>query len=71
MKLSVERYDRNRDYHVCRDEVGDEHRVDLLVDGGISVSNPESLVGRTVYCVYLHPFVEIAVGVRWREGDAP
>ena len=68
MKLTVRTYNSERDYHICVDEAGQVHRVDLLVDGGIKHMR-KSLVGKTVECDYLEPFVELAGGVRLCEPD--
>ncbi len=72
MLLHVREYNLDQDYHVCRDEQGDTHRVDLMVDGGFCGTDitPRDLVGLTVEYEYLYPHVEIAHGVRiHKEGD--
>jgi hypothetical protein len=63
MKLFVEDYVANDDYHICVDEKGKKHRVDILVDGGLENKDRKALVGKTIACDYLHPFIEIASGV--------
>lgn len=55
------------DYN-CVDEEGNSHLVDLFVDGGIP--NPETvtdemLIGKTIEVDHLHPYLEIANGVKW------
>lgn len=66
MKLKILRFDANELAHICSDEEGKEHRVDILVDGGIDTAkhSDEALIGRTVEVSFLTPFVEIAHDVR-------
>jgi hypothetical protein len=63
MKLFVKDYVPDDDYHICIDEKGERHRVDIFVDGGLTNKDREDLVGKTIACEYLHPFIEIACGV--------
>lgn len=68
IKLRVVRYLPDLDAYFCLDEQGREHRVDLLVDGGLGGVNPrEALIGRTVEALSLTPFLELANEVRWAE----
>lgn len=66
IRLTVEKYlSPPDDYHICRDEAGNTHRVDLLVGGSFPKSTtPQSLVGRLVSCQDLFPHMELAGGVR-------
>jgi hypothetical protein len=68
MKLRVTEWHGDpHNFHVCTDEDGKTHRVDLFVNGDISdVDYPaaESCIGRTFEVDDLRPYVEIAYGVR-------
>lgn len=74
MILAVESHDPVTDSYMCSDESGRKHRVDLLVDGGLSGTEVDAsrawLIGRTVECEYLIPFIEIAMTVRLVEQKA-
>ena len=68
IKLVVESYlPPPFNYHRCGDDKGRLHRVDLLVDGGLGKVSPESLVGKTVWCEHLDPYIETASGVTLEE----
>lgn len=68
MILTAESHDPVTDTYMCSDESGRKHRVELLVDGGLSGSpaddDREWLIGRAVECDYLIPWIEIAMTVR-------
>ena len=74
MILAVESYDRVTDSYLCSDESGRKHRVDLLVDGGLSSTEADAdrewLIGRTVECDCLIPWIEIAMTTRIMEQKA-
>lgn len=70
MRLTVQGYSPGENYHTCRDEAGKVHRLDILVDGGLGKQDPEALVGRTVWCQSLTPYIEIANGVVFAEEGA-
>lgn len=75
MKLEVLRYSDTLDFHECKSPSGETHRVDLLIDGGLTLPKKDisceellefkkSLVGKTVEVAYLSTFMEIAHQVR-------
>lgn len=68
MRLTIMEYvPYPRDFHVCKDEFGKRHQVDMMVNGDFPEgTTPESLVGKTYECQYTHPNVEIAMGVNPR-----
>jgi len=70
MKLLIGEYVEIMHCHECTDEEGKKRFVDVTVDGGIGhdISN-EDLTGRAVECEYVYPYVEIAMGVRFAEGN--
>ncbi len=74
MILAAESYDPVTDTYMCSDESGRKHRVDLLVDGGLSDTEAAAdrawLIGLTVECDYLIPWIEIAMTVRLVEQNA-
>ena len=62
--FKVESYNETQDYHLCRDSSGKVHRIDLMVDGGISVAHPSELVGKLVSVASLNPYIiSLAVDV--------
>jgi len=67
MRLTVESYNAEQYFHVCRDADENLHQVDLLVYGSLK-AEPESLIGKVVECDYLYPTVEIAWEPRLVEG---
>jgi hypothetical protein len=55
----------NRSDFVCEDDMGNDHNVDLFVDGTLpDGTTPESLIGREVDVDYLSIYMEIANGVK-------
>ena len=63
-RFKVLSYNAYQYYHLCEDERGTRHSVDLLVCGKLpEETTPESLVGQTVEYEYTHPFIVIAEGV--------
>lgn len=63
-RFKVLSYNKEEKYHLCQDEHGHQHRVDLLVCGKLpEATTPESLVEQTVEYEYTHPFIVIAEGV--------
>jgi len=65
MKLKVEKYEPHPlNYHMCVDEAGQKHRVDLFVNGTMPKGEThESVVGKVVECEYIIPYEEIAMNV--------
>lgn len=63
MKLDVLEYVERENYHVCEDEEGNRHRVDIMVDGAFPGKFPQDLIGRTIECERLSPYITIAHGV--------
>lgn len=56
--------------HICEDEQGNKHRVDLMVDGAFEVSTVgyeefvhKTLIGKEIECE-LQPFTEIAGNIK-------
>ena len=70
--LKVKSYSGHPSYHhVCLDEDGDEHRIDLLITGCLPVGiSPKSLIGKEVKINKLIPYIEIAFGVEIIEKGA-
>lgn len=64
MILKILEYDKLRDIHICDDENGKRHRVDLMVDGRFKGVDPMALVGQVAEVDYLHPYEEIASNVK-------
>jgi len=64
IKLKVESYNPNADYYRCMTEEGEQKFVDLLTDNNKIASTPESLIGKTIECENLHPFLYIAISVK-------
>ena len=69
MILKIISYNKDQDYHVCKDEEGKHHKIDIFVDGGLGdlANSPKDLIGKTVQCDYLHPYIEIANNVKLLE----
>lgn len=67
MKLKIIRYNEDENYHKCRDEKNQIHRIDLYVCGDAPikkyVNNPKDLDGKIVEISDLYPFIEIATDV--------
>jgi hypothetical protein len=65
MKLKVIAYNELSNYHECRDEQGNFHRVDLFVDGTLPEGiTREFIIGRAVEVEFLSAFEEIGHGVK-------
>jgi len=64
MKLKVKSYSAAEYYHLCVDENGNSHRIDLFVNGDLpkGLDNLD-LVGKTVEVDYTSPYIEIGYGV--------
>jgi hypothetical protein len=69
-QLRIIEYRAMDDYHVCLDENGGKHRVDLRISSDLprDVSN-ESLVGLTISYENMHPYIEIAQGISIVKGS--
>ena len=64
MKLKVMSYNEREVYHLCVDENGDSHRIDLFVNGDLPKGlDSLYLVGKTVEVDYTSPSIEIGYGV--------
>jgi hypothetical protein len=65
------------DYHLCEDEKGCSHKIDLIVDGSLKWDESKistndfkkSLVGKEIYCDHVFPFLEIAMEVELLEEE--
>jgi len=64
VKLKVLKYVRAEDYHICEDDKGTIHRVDLFVDGSLKGHDIDSIIGKMVDVDYLSPDGEIAHEVK-------
>ena len=65
MQFKVRLYETMLNTHICIDNDGHSHRIDLMVDGAFPKgTDPESLVGKTIECEYTYPYISIAMGVR-------
>lgn len=68
MIFKVKHYNEKGEFppyaHICCDEDNSDHRIDLFVNGDLTGIDPKSLVGKTVEVKRLHPFLEIAHGVK-------
>ena len=63
MKLKVIEYNERQLYHICEDEAGSFHRVDLFVDRKLDGYDEISIIGHTVTVDHLSPYEEIACDV--------
>lgn len=60
------------DYHVCKDERGDEMKVDLRISGSfVDETDPESMNGKTVDVEWTSAYVSIAHGVKLADESHP
>lgn len=57
-------YDTASNAHVCADEKGTKHRIDLMVNGDLDEKNPEALIGKRVSVDYTYACVSIGMGVK-------
>ncbi len=66
MKYKVVKYEASPlDFHKCIDENGENHQIDLFVNGDLSKDiTCEELVGKTVNIERLAPHIELAFGVK-------
>ena len=65
MIVEVKSYNHHWMAHDCRDGNGAIRRIDLLVNGDFEKDmDPEDLVGKRVEINSVHPFIEIAHGVK-------
>lgn len=65
MKLTICKYHVSGMFHDCKDESGQSHRVDIMVDGTLTQFNddPTKLEGKVVEVEWLSPYIEVAGGV--------
>jgi hypothetical protein len=61
--LYVARYDEKEDVHICIDEEGKEHRIDLFVNGDLKGRNPKEIEDVKISVSYTYPYIEIGMGV--------
>ncbi len=61
MKLKVIKWNEDIGAHLCIDEKGNEHRVDLRVGSVKGLPTNEELIGKTVECDYIYPYISIAM----------
>lgn len=66
-KVKVVAYNKREDYHICQFEDGFAKRIDLMVDGSLSGTAPDDLVGKTIEFDQMHAYVSIAHGVKVTE----
>lgn len=63
--FKVLEYDARGDCHVCEDENGKHHKIDLHVSGCFGDIDPkESLIGKYVTVGRTHPYISIAHDVK-------
>jgi len=62
--LKLLSYNAQYDCFECQGSDEKLRLVDLRIDGGLKMSNPRDLVGATVECQRLDPYIEIASGMR-------
>lgn len=64
MKAKIEKYLPDHNCHQVTDERNQMRMMDVMVAGDLPVdTDPESLVGKTVYYEHEHPWIAIAKGV--------
>jgi len=64
MKAKIEKYLPDHTCHQVTDERNQTRMMDVMVAGDLPEdTDPESLVGKTVYYDYEHPWIAIAQGV--------
>jgi len=51
-------------WHVCVDEAGQKHQIDIMIDGGFPDTDPNDLVGKKISIGLLSPYLEIAHEVK-------
>ena len=64
MKLRIIYYDAEKDFHVCKDEQGKMHRVDIMVSGFTNLE-PQDIIGREITVGELFPYIELAKDVEF------
>lgn len=75
MKYTVKSFDKHQNHHVCIDEYGGKHNIDVLVDGSLlgdrDITNVDEyydycnyLVGKELEIEYLIPNVELGMNVK-------
>ena len=72
MILKVVRWEPSPlNFHICRDENGEQYRLDLFVNADFHNQDitPEDLVGKTISIERKHPYIEIACGVKIIESE--
>ena len=71
MKAKIEKYIPYHNCHLVTDEKNQTRMMDVMVAGFMPENtDPESLVGKTVYYDYEHPWIAIAQGVEILEDNA-
>lgn len=64
----VGRYDKRNDAHICTPTDGSRQEyIDIMVDGGLGGETDESIIGKTISCDYIYPYISIAMGVKVEE----
>lgn len=60
MRFTVNKWNKDGDYHVCVDDHGNEHYFDLLVAAQVNLT-PEEFVGKKFECPdsAIKPYVSI------------
>jgi len=64
MNAKIEKYLPDHNCHVITDEEGRKRMMDVMVAGDLPENtDPESLIGESIFYDYEHPWIAIAQGV--------